>query len=463
MTDRVNPTTKINDLCSNCLLSVFQYLSVTDLANLSEANITGKLGKRNYNDRYKQCIVKAFKVNVKMNKMKTFVHVDVRYAVDDMKMLRNFGSEIEHLVISYWPINRRYEHSLEDLISRNCWKTLPYIEFERFDIDAMNQLQRSFMNVQLAEFRDGHLGSTLGQLKKWFPNVVDLRFTDTYVFDTKCIHEHFPQLTSIAVWNDLLVRATGGKMIFTNSDLKVFILLNPQLKALSIRHDNVDETESGGNAIIIDWEFVTFINENLRLEKLELNLEKFRFDRKWKSTITIDSLTALHVHCENGDCLDKYKIATPNLNKLKLNVEFGDDKRVNYEAIATFVIQTQPTLLEINAEYQKFAVDNVQVLKMTRMLPSLQEIVIKCLWIDALPDAILNLLVNSCSLNKLVGVFIFHLDGSDGPEFEKMREIFRAKITRNDAVANQWIYKFEYEEAFLEIDSVQFQRKEQIK
>lgn len=458
------PTTKITSLCSNCLLSVFHYLSVTDLANLSQANLSGKLGKRSKDDRFKQCIVKAFRGKVRIDTTKTFVHVEERYAVNDMKMLRNFGKEMEHLSIDYFSVSRRYEHSLENTISRYCWDTLSNIELVRLKTDSMNELDRPFTNAESVAFCDGHLGSTLGQLNKWFPNMDDLEFKDTYVFDAKCIHEHFPQLTSITVWNDCWQQVAIGKNIFTNSDLKVFFLLNPQLETLSIRHDDVDEGESGAKAIIIDWEFIAFINEKLKLSELTLNLENYRFNRKWQSVITFASLSELCVTCGNGDCLDKIQIAAPNLNRLKVDVDFAHDKELNYGAFATFVIRCEPKVLKINMEYVQFVVDNAHILKIIRTLTSLQELVVVCVWKGFLPAAILNLLVNSATLNKLVGVFNFSFDSDANPQpdYKKMPEIFRAEIFQNDAVQRQWTYQFDYEiDSIFEIASIVFRRKEE--
>lgn len=327
--DEVHSATHITDLCENCLLTVFQNLSVTDLVNLSEANITGKFRKRTYKiDQYKQTIVKAFKLNKGVNAFKTSVHTDAPFAPNEIKMLKCFGSAIESLTINYCNNNRRYESALDEAVSNNCWKTLSSVDFRYFTNDSMNELARPFINVEVVEFGDGHLGRHLGQLNKWFPKVVELEFVDTHVFDTLCIHEHFPQLTSLLVWNGRWQESKEEKRIFTNSDLKVFLQLNPQLEALNIRHDDVDETESGSNAIIVDAELLTFIDENMmELDTLKLNLENYHFDRKWQSTVYFDNLTTLDIECGNCDCLDKIKITmTSEWNILNLNVTNQSDQ-----------------------------------------------------------------------------------------------------------------------------------------
>lgn len=462
MAEKVLPPTNITDLCTNCLFSVFHNLRIIDLVNLSEANLSGKIHANN--DRYKQCIAKAFRGKVRNGKGITSLHVGYSSAEnDDEKILRTFGKEIENLSINY-----KYDHSLDDVISRNCWKTLSKIEFEHCNNASMSKLERSFLNVEWLAFCNGRLGSTLGQLKKWFPNVVHLQFKETNVSDAKCIHEHFPQLKSITVWNDRCKASMKYRTIFTNSDLKILLLLNPQLETLNIRHDEYYETVSGGSAIIVDWDLVKFITEHLQLKKLKLNLENYWSGPKWQLVITIHSLTALHVKCDHGDWLDTIEIATPNLNKLKLKLKLyiatefddGNDRQLNYEAIATLVIRVKPKVLKINAEFNKFAVDNVQFLKITRTLPQLQELFIKYEWEDDAPDAVLNLLVNSSALNKLVVVFVCW-ECSEHPEDGEIGETFREKIVRNDAVASLWSFNHECRYINFEIASIVFQRKEQ--
>lgn len=467
MTDKVVSITNISDLCTVCLLKVFHYLDLTELANLAEANIGSdwKMRKQtNKIDRYKQSIVTAFKIKIRANEWKTFVHTDARHAVKDIKMLRSFGNEIESLLIDYDNCNenRRYEKALEDAVTKYCCKTLSAIDFVNCYQDSMNEIE-PFTNVNLVEFRDAHVGSTLGQLKKWFPNMDCLQFTDTYVVDSKCIHEHFPQLESLIVWNGRKQEAKKEKMIFTNSDLKVFAILNPQLEKLHIRHDDVDESESGDNAIIVDWDLLTFISKNLlQLERLKLNLENFRFERKWQSTVSIDSLIGLDVNLYNCDCLDKINITSAKFEELNLIVDFccRSKVQINYEAIARFVIRTKPKRLKIKIDYEAFTVDNIHVLNMIRMLPKLQEISIDCLWEDHTSDAVINLLVNSNALEKLVGVFNFDSNdkGYASPKFLQMRQVFREKIDRNN-LARTWSYKFEEKaDDCYYIDSVQFQK-----
>lgn len=472
MTDKVVPIKDITDLCMHCLLTVFHYLDVTDLANLTEANITSSCKSRKHKnkiDQYKQSIVKAFKIKVKANKWKTIIRTGAGSAPNDIKMLRSFGREVEALLFDYGynNTNRRYEKALEDAVTNNCSKTLSTIDFDNCNKDSMNELEQPFTNVNLVEFRDGHLGSTLGQLKKWFPQLEDLRFTDTYVFDSKCIYEHFTWLESLMVWNGRWQESEKDKMIFTNSNLKVFLRMNPQLEILDIRHDDVDESESGAGdiAIIVDWELLTYINNNSKLRILKLNLEYFRFELEWQSSVTIETIVALDIQCVNFDCLDKIKITSPKLNELNLKVDscFDVDEPLNYEAVAMFVIRAEPKRLKIEVQCKTFDINNVQVLQITRMLPKLIQLCIDCSWADNIPDAVISFLVKSNTLIKLVVVLNFDSDDAGGPspQFLQLRQIFHEKIVRNGVVAKTWKYSFQYKEVgCFYVDSVQFQKIE---
>lgn len=87
------------------------------------------------------------------------------------------------------------------------------------------------------------------------------------------------------------------------------------------------------------------------------------------------------------------------------------EKPCNYETLATCVIRAKSKRLKVNLEYQTFSVDNIQVLQMIRVLLRLQELFIKCLWADNIPDSLINLSVYRNTLKKLVGVFAFDSDG----------------------------------------------------
>lgn len=341
--------------------------------------------------------------------------------------------------------SKRYEKALEDAITDNCAKTLISITFICFAQDSMNELEQPFTNVTRVEFYGSNVGSTLGQLKKWFPELTYLKFINTHV-DRKCIHEHFPRLKSFEVSNT-------GKQTFTNSDLKVFVQLNPQLEVLHIRHDDdgdydneseSDEnalivvSESDENAIIVNWDLLTFIAKNLKLKKLKLDLEGFAIKREWQSTINFESLTALVVRYDvSSHCLENFKITSDKLNELSL-IGSAYCSEVNYETLATFAIRAKPRRLNIKLHHSKFTIDNAQVLKMTSMLPELQELLIECSWDDDIPDAVINLLINSNALKKLIGVFFF--DEYDGgipcPEYLQMQKAFVEKIVRHDIVAS---------------------------
>lgn len=470
------PKTNITDLCTDCLLRVFRYLNVDDLANLTAANITGKLrlGKRTSKvNRFKEAIVTAFKIRKGVHEWKVSVHTSANYAPNDIKMLRSFGREIEELIVDYrnFKMNRRYEKALEDAVSGNCSKTLAYINFHVCNADSMHELDRSFRNVESVEFLECHVGYTLGKLKKWFPKMQHLNFEDSYVSDSHCIHEHFPRLKSFKVWNGEWRTAAKEKMIFTNADLKAFILLNPQLETLDVRHNDVDESQTGDDvAIMINWDLLTFINMNLRLATLKLNFENFPFESEWPSTVTMGSVTLLEVRCASCYSLDKIKVTKPyELILIFNNCTVAGQQRSNtdYGAIASFVIRAKPKLLKIVAEFDTFALNDVLVSKMIRM-SKLQEFTIDCVWNDNLPNAIVNLLLHCNELEKLEGIFRFESDdkGDACPKYLRMREIFQDDIDRHRIVA-KWLYKFVYVEGtdddfcdFYYSDSVRFERKE---
>lgn len=115
--------------------------------------------------------------------------------------------------------------------------------------------------------------------------------------------------------------------------------------------------------------------------------------------------------------------------------------------------------LKINASYDEFSVDNVRILRMVRTLQELNEIVMVCSWEDTIPDAVMNVLVNSNdSLEKFVGAFHFGLNADE--LHLQMQQVFREKIVRNDVVKRKWTYNFGYtDDGVSYIDTIEFHKK----
>lgn len=123
------------------------------------------------------------------------------------------------------------------------------------------------------------------------------------------------------------------------------------------------------------------------------------------------------------------------------------------------MIRTEPKRLNIEVT---FDINNVQILKITRMLPKLVELLVHCSWTDDIPDAVISFLINSNAIMKFALVLNFDTDDEGpSPKYLQMRQVFREKIARNGVVALTWKYKFEYkEDCVYHIDSVQFQKIE---
>lgn len=447
------------DLCADCLSMIFDYLSIGDIVNLVEANITGSLTEKNKNksilkiDQFNECSLKAFMSKSDNDVVQTIA----KFAPNGILMLRHFGRHFDSLRIVYgdenvWALhdsrgNRRYEKGLEDAIMFNCRETLTAICFERCDQYAMNEIEESFPNVELVTFRDGDLSRKLRDLNNCFPRMQFLRFYSLNISDSnsKCLHQHFPLLKSFKVYDTLN---------FTDFDLKIFLTLNPQLKYLAII--NLD----GANEIVVTHDLISLISKSLiNLESLKLTIDDFRFNAEIEPVINFANLVYLKVESEEFHDLDKVKLTSPKLNKLTL---VGDPQQTYYEVIKKFVTYAKPKQLEIRYAGHIFDIGNEHFNGITRTLPMLREVCVKSLWYDEVPDVFINFLVDNEAITKLIGVFTFYFDENvdSYPKYCRMRQMFKNKIVENDFVAKKWTLAFRTtdDEFCFYVDTVHFNK-----
>lgn len=243
------------------------------------------------------------------------VSIKPNVALQKLKLVKRLGCEITELRMNYFVDGetRRYEKVLEDAVIKYCRTTLTKMVLDHCYQYSMNDIEEPFPNVQSVTFYKGHLGSTLSQLHKWFPALKSLVFHDVSISNSKCIQEEFEFLDTLVVGNPR--RERNSTTNFTNVNLRVCATLNPKLKNLHIRHDNVDESETGRNAIIIDYDLMSFISKNLQLDLLILNLENYNGSEKvWRSVIDFETLATLHIKFSESCFLGKIRLTCQNLH-----------------------------------------------------------------------------------------------------------------------------------------------------
>ncbi|KAJ6649211.1 hypothetical protein Bhyg_04445 [Pseudolycoriella hygida] len=359
--------------------------------------------------------------------VKSTLCVQLLEAPTDIKMLRNFGQAIETLHISFISNknngDRSYEKELENAICDNCSETVKTIRFFGCASGNMKGLENPFENARSIRFINSHIGSLLGQLEKWFPKMQDLQFDSTYVFDANCIHFHFPELRSLKVHNAISRLVRIGRNIFTNSDLKIVSLLNPQLRHLDIKQDLVQKWMYNTDAIVIDWDLLTFISKNLKLETLTLNLENRLIIRPlpWRSAVPMEYAT----------------------NQLTLKFRYLYIP-FDHEALAAFVICAEPKRLEIIA-YESFRnFFTVDKLQFFQELPHLLELFVECAYNAQTLDAVIILLTNCGYLEKIALVFNFNSKKNVGPCPIYLETTFCDKFRQNNALAQKWTLQFKH-------------------
>lgn len=194
--------TKITDLNDHCLATIFNNLSLEDLVKVAASNTRFTVASRlAFVEKHaKDTITVSNEYKSKTDKELSSVH-----------LIRHFGHLINKLKVEYADDHHRFNQQLEYAISKHCHKTLVELELENFDKFVFHRIIRPFKAVKTVRFVEGVLGEFHMNLRKWFPNAVNLDFVEPNIQEdryAKCIERKMPNLEHLGVFN--VVRPDEG-------------------------------------------------------------------------------------------------------------------------------------------------------------------------------------------------------------------------------------------------------------
>lgn len=323
--------------------------------------------------------------------------------------------------------------------------------------------EEPFTNVESVRLENGYLSKDFGQLKKWFPKLQILEFYGLDIEDPECIEDSFPLLMQLFVNNPKQIKYEyfegdfDNKGIFTNSNLRIFFKLNPQLQSLSLMHD-VDDKEgrfvTGDHGIKLNKEFLHCIQRKLpQLEKLELKVMQSDLWKPSISCILFPQLQQLRIHCDSWSMLRNIPIRCRALIALHLICE--NNSSINYKDIAD-VVEMYPNITVLVLFTSKGAgidLNNNYMIALANKLPNLREFKILYWNYDVALLHEITLFMSQC---KLLTKFVVL---SPTINREQFKQAFQKYSTVNQLPAGLWKLSFSSKKESLTSYGTSFNRK----
>lgn len=211
---------EITDLNDDCLVHIFSFLKLPNLLNIADTC-----------SRFKQVIRTMHKCkqatkSVKINSLPKSITYN-------LKLLRNFGDQIQTLLINYFGIyDTKSESSsqimvaVEQYIYKYCLESESLNELRLFYLpkDAFESIEKPFKSVKAVYFYYGFLGEKISQFNRYFPKLISLEIGEiSGAENTSCIETKLPFLQR------LCVNTTENKRFFSTKSIERAISLNSQL------------------------------------------------------------------------------------------------------------------------------------------------------------------------------------------------------------------------------------------
>lgn len=324
------------DLNDRCIIKILSFLSINDLVNISTSS-----------PRFKICSWFVFTQNFANNVITVCNETTSAGRLPSELLLSNFGHLIKYLKVKYKDDYYRFNSELDKHIIKYCEKSVTEIKFINLDKFAFDQLKRPFKSVTKVIFTACVVGKLIFQFNKWFPNAQSLDFVESKILswtDAKCIEKCFPKLQHLGIINPKRAdenfnyefeeaNALLFRPIFSNTNLKAAIDVNPQLKSLKLKHNNNDLEHvnySDECGIKINPRLLGYINEKLPLlDELDLMVSQIDVEaQRERQHVQFNNLRKIRFIFDDAVTLKYYEISTRQPTELILTGDVLNDSCV---------------------------------------------------------------------------------------------------------------------------------------
>lgn len=295
---------KVTGLNDKCLLKVCKLLAIDDLANLAAScQRFIAVCSETFAEKYEQmnCGFPIYICQLQNDtKMECFKN-----------MVTFFGKHIKKMRVKYDSLDYCDNKKMHDLIIEHCNASLTEIHF--IDLKKSMKINKQFSQLTHLSFSNCHLGDSIIQFEKWFPNMCRLNLQlIKSIANTSCIERSFPTLEHFGLVNFVDCN-------ISNKNIIRFIKKNPQLKSLRICRD------SFGLVLDITYKFIS--NIDLMLPNLE-SLDMTYWSRGAPIPMLdelpkFSNLKDLQMVCRNSSTLPPMMKRVTSIEQLTLNIEHG--------------------------------------------------------------------------------------------------------------------------------------------
>lgn len=403
-----NTTKTLIDLEPRCVSKISSHLRLTDIVNLAEAlNISNleqdcKIVENNRNQKYLTFAKALQGIFLKMSGGEWYIDSE-RHISNMVKTMQCFGNLISSLTVDYCKFSAQECMSIDDAILANCRASLKMIELNFLHKKTLANIIHPFQNVKVVHIYGGFLGKRLSKFHRWFPKLFELDIEQVFLETPHSIEHHFPHLSVLRISNGGIEQLSPEATLITDSNIKIALQLNPQIKSLNLCDDEGGRDDFG---ICLSQKSVCFVRRklpNLRHLKLTICHLDYETIHQHQSLLRFDFLTTLTLIVKDWSYLSKIPIGSDRLEKLILEAEFSqlETKHV-YEIISTFTKNNNNiNCLYINSIHSDYDLYDDYVIKYVNGLWNLDEFNIEFNWKGtSAVDAIIHFLKNCKQLIK---------------------------------------------------------------
>lgn len=399
--------TQLDDVNTDCLRHIFEFLTLRELINVAEAVHTFSFpAAEAFSRRHRTSKIEVLGTSKLILNMcrDEYVRIDGPTA---LLALEHFGARISHISANFDAfefVDHQYRHSIDLAILKHCTDSL--INFEvHFCIESHFQtIIKPFQNVQHLLLNGCMLNDRFAQLNVWFPNVVTLKLAGIWLSQPMVIAVTFEHLTDLCIINDSDAKISA-------ETIQQILHLNRQLQSLQLRCNYGVEM------------LQTIAQDLQQLAVLELSTPNDRFasfPTGQKFAFPMVRKFTLHASSE-ADYVVNMPFSLDNVNVLRL-LGFDQFHPLVAKLISSGDQLNRISLLPVHEQYARPSDDDdalQQALRTRRQLNELQ------LCMDEFQENDLKDLIRSCKNLKKLRLTSLNYNGSKTAELEDEWTVYK--------------------------------------
>lgn len=359
---RSNNQTQFMDLNLDVQLSILEKLNLEDLLSIAATNrhllsLATFVFKRNHLD--KKIYIYDPHTNKGNDRLDGY-DMFVQNAETISKILKYFGTSIDHLKVSYtWDPARLMNkamstvfNSILHLISLHCSDTLVNFHIDNAYGSFFTEMTRPFKRVERltiqGKFKE--LGSSRLAFNEFFPALRFMHLQSLELENKSSLHQYFPHLDHLSIQ----IFRIGDPILLSEADFHKILQKNPQIRSVDLNEGNRNVLKTMSE-LLPNLERLELDNyssprysyeEEITFKNVKI-LKIFSTFSRVPKNITFGNLVQLHTEAFAGNIEWIQDLLKENKNLKQINIQTGC---VGNEALET-LIPAESNLNEISLRF----------------------------------------------------------------------------------------------------------------